>query len=43
VRFWKEENEKLFEDFPVVHNSAEFVCKLFGKNQPLTIFGKERK
>ena len=37
----KEENERLFEDFPSIHNSAVFLCKLFGKK--ITTFGRKRK
>ena len=39
----QEENEKLFEDFPVVHNSAVYVCKLFEKKKTLTLFWKEEE
>ncbi|MFA6185837.1 MAG: hypothetical protein WC770_01315 [Phycisphaerae bacterium] len=29
----QEENEKLFEDFPVVNNSTEFLYKLFRQDK----------
>ena len=29
----QEENEKLFEDFPFVNNSAEFLWKLFRQDK----------
>ncbi|OHB45193.1 MAG: hypothetical protein A2Y13_09030 [Planctomycetes bacterium GWC2_45_44] len=37
-----EENE-IIEDFPVVHNSAEFLRILFGKKKTLTIFWRKKK
>jgi hypothetical protein len=33
----KEKNEKLVENFPFVHNSAVFLCKLFENKKKLTI------
>jgi hypothetical protein len=42
-RFWRKgENEKLFEDFPFVYNSAVFLHILFEK-KTITIFGRRRK
>jgi len=37
----KEENEVVFEDFPFVHNSVVFLCKLFENKKIITIFWKE--
>jgi len=39
----KEENEKLLEDFPFVHNPAVFLRLLFEKKKRLNFFGSEKK
>jgi uncharacterized protein Yka (UPF0111/DUF47 family) len=36
----KEENERLFEYFSSVHNSAVFLCKFFKKNSDNNFLGE---
>jgi hypothetical protein len=39
----KAENERNFEDFPVIHNPAVFLRKLFERNRQLTVFWQGEK